>query len=179
MLDALGGMQVCLCALSGGANDDVTDLLKDLRPVVVVTNCERLTRDSAAHLQWLHRRTVNRWPMILIGNQAAHRAVGRDDLLASSITHMLACEPFEQKELIEAVRGMHERVAFTEQDLLVAIDRTVCRGSLTYWSLFIQNLEDVLDLAGSQDSNGVLNVETAKQAYARMPSFAVYRKLRP
>lgn len=160
--------------------DDVCDLLDDIRPAVVVTNCERLTRDSAAHLQWLHHRTQRSWPMILIGNQTTHRAIARDDLLLTSVTRTLECKPFDETELLEAVRAMHEKVTYSDRALLLAIDKAVCRGSLTYWALFIRNLEDILDNAGPEDNTpSVLTVDVAKQVAARMPSFASSRKQRP
>lgn len=152
--------------------DDTVELLKRTQRPIVIANSERLTREAAAHLQWLHQRSGSTWPLILIGNQAAYLAIEHDEIMAAAITETHHCKPLTGDEIVNAVRGMHKHLAFTHGDLILAIDSKVCHGSLAYWRMFIAKLEALWDLENTDLDYQQLTVEMAARIVDQMPAFA-------
>lgn len=159
--------------------DDLVQMLNAHPRVVVVRNAERLSREVAAHLQWLHDRPGANWPLMLIGAPNSVRAVERDALLRCRIAQTVSVEPLRGNDLALALQSMSMLLLGANRDLLLEIDSRVCHGVLANWRHF---LDIAFYIRGQAKAAGLdapqLDRTLAKAVIGKMPSFAHSRNSR-
>lgn len=159
--------------------DDLVEMLNANPRVVAVRNAERLSREAAAHLQWLHDRPGANWPLVLVGAPSSVRAVERDALLRCRVTQTVAVKPLASNDLVATLQSMHPLLFGPGGDLLLEIDSRVCHGVLANWMHFLRIAFYIRDqaIAAGRDAP-LLDRTLAKAVLAKMPSFTHARKSR-
>jgi len=152
--------------------DDLVSMLVSQPRVIVVSNAERLSREAAGHLQWLHDRPGAQWPLILEGAPSSVRAVERDAILRCRITQTVTVKPLTGRDLVVALQSMSMLLLGAGGDLLQEIDSRVCHGVLANWIQFLKiafYIREQAEAAGREMP--LLDRTLAKAVIAKMPSF--------
>lgn len=159
--------------------DDLVQMLNTHPRVVVVRNVERLSREAAAHLQWLHDHPGANWPLILVGAPQSLRTVERDALLRCRITQTVHMKPLVSSDLVKTLQSMHPLLFGPGADLLLEIDTRVCHGILANWMHFLKIAFHIRDRAVAAGREAPLLDRTlAKAVISNMPSFSYARSSR-
>lgn len=87
--------------------DDLVEALATAPQIVLVRHADRLTREAAGQLHWLHDRPGAHWPLFLIGGPGIDTALGREAHLLGSILQTVHVEPLKDRDLIDALQRMH------------------------------------------------------------------------
>lgn len=156
--------------------DELVEILRASQ-LVVVRNVERMTKEAAGQLQWLHEHPSTCWSVLLEGGPGTATAVERDPLLCGRVRATVTVEPLRGDELLRTLHDLHPMFLGTDKDLLVEMDSRVCRGLLRNWSLF---LDEALYLRRQTVSIGkpepVLDRKFAKAVLNRLPTTVVRKR---
>lgn len=141
--DLVRWLHRALC--EGDDSDDLVerDLQDDLverldRPhTVIVRDAQRLTSEAAGQLEWLHSHRRTQLTLILEGGPGTPKSVNRDPQLGARVDRSLTVAPLKDKDLFQALHGIHPMFLSAEVDLLRTIDHKVCHGVLRHWASFL------------------------------------------
>lgn len=153
--------------------DDLTRILAPQQRIVVVRHVERLTKEAAHQLAYLHEQPNRRWTLLLIGGPGTKSAMGRGSALAAHASLDVHVPPLKADQLLQVVRGMHDLLQAADTDLLARIDATACHGVLQSWARFLQLAVHLRDTAIQRGQPApVLNSKLAKAVLASMPQIS-------
>lgn len=151
--------------------DDLVEALSEQDRIVVIRHAERLTKEAAGQLQWLHAHPDTRLSMILIGDQSVGSAVQREPLLAHAITGTVHVTPLTDRVLLQVLQGLHPMFLNADPALLTAIDAQVCHGNLSHWVKLLDRAQWLSghDPAAPPGGHAQLDKRLAQAAIASLP----------
>lgn len=151
--------------------DDVVEALTDAPRVVVIRHADRLTREAAAQLNWLHQNPRCRFPMVLVGGPGMGRTLRAEAHMTASVIQTVEVTPLTGEALIVAVQQMHDLFAGAGVQLLTAIDQAVCHGIIRNWAMFLTVATFIRDTAVAAGKPApVLGSELARATIHQMPA---------
>jgi DNA transposition AAA+ family ATPase len=118
--------------------DELVDTLRDRECVLAIAHAEELSAKAAGQLQYLHSRPGAAWALVLLGGPGIEKVLTASARLRGDILTAVDVAPLTGDTLIQTVRRMHPLFATADRDLLVQIDKQVCRGLLKVWARFLQ-----------------------------------------
>jgi len=150
--------------------DDLVEALAAAPQIVLVRHADRLTREAAGQLHWLHDRPRAHWPLFLIGGPGTDTALGREAHLHGSILQTVHVEPLKDRVLIDVLQEMHPLLLGAGAPLLTQIDHAVCHGVLGHWIKFLTVAQHIqsLSVAAGHDAP-VLDADLARATIALLP----------
>lgn len=117
--------------------DDLIEALSVQR-ILLVQNVERMGKEAAGQLEWLHSHPRANWTLVLVGNPGTATAVERDAHLRGGVASTVTVGPLKGRELLSALQSMHPLFLGASTDLLVEMDSRVCHGIIGHWARVLQ-----------------------------------------
>lgn len=151
--------------------DDLVRALAQQQRIVVVRYADRLTKEAAGQLQWLHDRPGASWSLFLVGSPGTPETVQRDALLRGCIAQTVQVTPLRGRDLLTALGGIHPLLLGAGSELLTEIDAQVCHGLLSHWARFLHVALTVSARAVAAGHDApVLDRKLAKATLSLMPT---------
>lgn len=151
--------------------DDVTEALAAAPRAVIVRHADRLTREAAGQLNWLHQHPACRFPLILVGGPAMGRALRAEAHLAGTVVQTVEVKPLTGREMLTTVQQLHLLLTGAGTELLTQIDKVVCHGVIRHWITFLTVALHIQSAAVASGKNvPVLSNELASATVYKMPT---------
>jgi len=152
--------------------DDLVVELAGSGRVVAIRHAERLTREAAGQLEWLHSRSPG-WAMYVVGLPAARARLATEPHLMSAMVDAVEVRSLATTELHAVLPKIHDLFTTADRELIDRIDQSL-DGNLELWVKFLHRALHIRDLA-RQAGRPVppLNVDLAR---ATLPAIVGTRR---
>lgn len=151
--------------------DELIEALSGEPRIIVIDGAERLTRQAADQLHYLHGRANATWTLVLLGGPDTVRTITTSAALRGEVIAAVEILPLTGDELLHAVRGLHQLFLIPPDELIRAVDKQVCRGLLKNWARFLQAALYLRRLATDRgEVPPPLDVELTKAIVTLMPT---------
>lgn len=159
--------------------DDLVDALAATPHLILIRHADRLTREAAGQLHWLHERPGSHWPLFLLGGPGTGAALGREAHLRGSVLQTVEVEPLRERVLMDTLQQLHPLLLGAGVGLLGQIDKSVCHGLIRHWITFLRIALHISSLAVAAGHPApVLDRDLAKATIALLPTTITDRKNR-
>lgn len=151
--------------------DDVIEALAAAPRALIVRHADRLTREAAGQLNWLHQHPECRFPLILVGGPGMDRALRAEAHLAGTVVQTVEVKPLAGQDMLTAVQQLHLLLAGAGSELLTQIDKVTCHGVIRHWVTFLQVALFIRSAAIAAGRPApVLSTELARATIHQMPA---------
>lgn len=116
--------------------DDLIVELADSARVVVIGHAERLTKEAAGQLEWLHGRSPG-WSLYFVGLPAARARLATEPHLMVSLADAVEIRGLSTTELHAVLPKIHDLFLTADRSLIAGIDQTL-NGNLGLWTKFLR-----------------------------------------
>lgn len=104
--------------------------------VLIFDEAQRLNRECAEYLRYLHDPHNTRFAMVLAGGNGCWETIRREPMLHSRVHEPVFFKPLSDHAVIEALPNYHAMYRDAEPELLLWVNQERCRGILRHWSAF-------------------------------------------
>lgn len=125
--------------------DDLIVELAGSGRVVAIGNAERLTREAAGQLEWLHSRSPG-WAMYFLGLPAARARLATEPHLTAALVDAIEVRALSTTELHAALTQIHDLFTTADRALIDRINQTL-EGNLALWVKFLHRALHIRDQA--------------------------------
>lgn len=125
--------------------DDLTIELAASNQVVVIGNAERLTKEAAGQLEWLHSRSPG-WAMYLVGLPETLKRIATEPHLKAALVDAVEIRPLSTTELHTVLPDIHDLFLAADRALIDGIDKHL-KGNLGLWMKFLHRALHIRTLA--------------------------------
>ena len=125
--------------------DDLTIELAGSTRMVVIGNAERLTKEAAGQLEWLHGRSPG-WALYFVGLPSALARISTEPHLMAALEDTVEIRSLSTAELHSVLPKIHDLFLTADRDLIDRID-AVLQGNLGLWAKFLRRAMHVRALA--------------------------------
>jgi len=128
-------------------DDLVTELTANPRPIVIA-NAERLTKEAAGQLEWIHSLSPG-WPLFLVGITGTRERIWTEPHLRAQISCDIEVRPLSKDEVLRVLPGIHDIFFTASRQLILELD---CHfeGNLGSWMRFLHSCLAIIRLARSR-----------------------------
>lgn len=145
--------------------DDLIAELTSSGRVVVIGNAERLTKEAAGQLEWLHAQSTG-WALYLVGIPGTSARIASEPHLASALADIVEVRPLSTIELHTVLPNIHDLFLGADRILIDSIDTTL-KGNLGLWMKFLHRALHIRDLAIQAGRDApTLDVTLARATFA-------------
>lgn len=143
-------------------DDLINELSSNPRPIVI-THAERLTKEAAGQLEWLHSLSPG-WPLFLVGIAGTRERIGTEPHLQAQISCDIEVRSLNKDELLRVLPAIHDIFFTASRQLIVELDSHF-KGNLGSWMRFLHSCLAINELAKSRGLHAhELDAELAKAA---------------
>lgn len=143
-------------------DDLIAELTTNPRPVVIA-NAERLTKEAAGQLEWLHTLSPG-WPLFLVGVTGTRELISTEPHLQAQVSAHIEVRPLSTNELLHVLPNIHDLFFTASRELIVNLD-SYFKGNLGEWMKFLQSCQTLNRMALARGREPLpLNSELAKAA---------------
>lgn len=146
------------------------DLLAELATggkTIAIANAERLTKEAAGQLEWLHSTTPG-WAMYLVGLPATSSRIATEPHLNAALIDAVGIQALSSTELYTVLPDIHDMFFSADRNLIDQIDK-VLKGNLGQWMKFLHRSLHISQLAIQAGRDPLtLNADLARAALAKM-----------
>jgi Cdc6-like AAA superfamily ATPase len=130
--------------LSYHLQDELVDQ-PDGRPLVLIFDeAQRLNRECAEYLRYLHDPHTTRFAMVLAGGNGCWETIRREPMLHSRVHEPVFFKPLSDRAVLETLPNYHAMYRDVEPELLLWVNEERCRGILRHWSAFTASTAQLL-----------------------------------
>jgi Cdc6-like AAA superfamily ATPase len=117
----------------------------DGRPLVVIFDeAQRLNRECAEYLRYLHDPHNTSFAMVLAGGNGCWETIRREPMLHSRVHEPVFFKPLSDHALLQTLPNYHAMYCDAEPELLLWVNQERCRGVLRHWSAFTASAAQLL-----------------------------------
>jgi DNA transposition AAA+ family ATPase len=117
----------------------------DGRPLVLIFDeAQRLNRECAEYLRYLHDPHNTRFAMVLAGGNGCWETIRREPMLHSRVHEPVFFKPLSDAAVLQTLPNYHAMYRSAEPELLLRINQERCRGILRHWSAFTASAAQLL-----------------------------------
>lgn len=117
----------------------------DGRPLVLIFDeAQRLNRECAEYLRYLHDPHNTRFAMVLAGGNGCWETIRREPMLHSRVHEPVFFKPLSDLAVLETLPNYHTMYRNAEPELLLWVNQERCRGILRHWSAFTASAAQLL-----------------------------------
>lgn len=159
--------------------DDLVDALAAIPRTIVIRHADRLTREAAGQLQWLHERPGATWSLFLVGSTGTGKALEREAHLRGSVLQTIEVTPLTGQTLLSTLQSMHPLLLGAGSAMLTDIDHKICHGVLQHWVKFLTVALHIRQLAVDAGNPApVLDLDLARATHTLLPTTITARRHR-
>ncbi len=118
--------------------------------VLVLDEAQRLNRECAEYLRYLHDPHSTRFAMVLAGGNGCWETIRREPMLHSRVHEPVFFKPLGEKALLQMLPNYHAMYEHADPELLLQVDQQRCHGILRDWSAFTASAAQLLAPRGEQ-----------------------------
>lgn len=145
--------------------DDLIEELTGSGRTVVVAHAERLTKEAAGQLEWLHARSPG-WALYLVGLPATRTRVSTEPHLMAALVDAVDIRALSTEELHTVLPDIHDVFLGADRILIDRIDQHL-KGNLGLWMKFLHRALHIRTLAEKAGRpTPPLDVDLARAALA-------------
>ncbi len=157
--------------------DDLAETLSGPPRIIVIDGADQLSSQAAEQLHYLHARPGATWALVLLGGPDTIRAITTSAGLRGEVIAAVETRPLHGKELLAAVRAMHQTFLTPDEQIIAAIDKQICKGLLKSWARFLQTTLYLQRLAVERgDPAPALDIDLARAVAALTPTLKPSRR---
>lgn len=117
----------------------------DGRPLVLIFDeAQRLNRECAEYLRYLHDPHNTRFAMVLAGGNGCWETIRREPMLHSRVHEPVFFKPLSDTAVLQTLPNYHVMYRHAEPDLLLWVNQERCQGILRHWSAFTASAAQLL-----------------------------------
>jgi Cdc6-like AAA superfamily ATPase len=117
----------------------------DGRPLVLIFDeAQRLNRECAEYLRYLHDPHDTRFAMVLAGGNGCWETIRREPMLLSRVHEPVFFRPLSEQAVLQTLPNYHAMYRGAEPELLLEINQQRCSGILRHWSAFTASAAQLL-----------------------------------
>jgi Cdc6-like AAA superfamily ATPase len=117
----------------------------DGRPLVLIFDeAQRLNRECAEYLRYLHDPHNTSFAMVLAGGNGCWDTIRREPMLHSRVHEPVFFKPLSDDAVLETLPNYHAMYRHAEPELLLWANQERCRGILRHWSAFTASAGQLL-----------------------------------
>lgn len=151
--------------------DDLVRALAAQPRIVLVRRADRLTREAAGQLQWLHARPGRRWALFLLGGPGTGEAIAREAHLRGSVLRTIEVQPLHGAAGLHLIQQLHPLLRDAKPNLVKQVDDHVCHGVLRHWHIFLRIAQQIARQAEAVGNPcAVLTEDLAQATVSKLPS---------
>jgi hypothetical protein len=125
--------------------DDLVVELAGSGRVVVIANGERLSKEAAGQLEWLHSRSAG-WGLYFVGLPTTLTRIATEPHLLAALVDTVELGPLSTTELHTVLPDIHDLFLGADRVLIDAIDKHL-KGNLGLWMKFLHRALHIRALA--------------------------------
>jgi DNA transposition AAA+ family ATPase len=104
--------------------------------VLVFDEAQRLNRECAEYLRYLHDPHNTRFAMVLAGGDGCWETIRREPMLHSRVHEPVFFRPLSDTAVLQMLPNYHAMYRKADPELLPWVNQERCRGILRHWSAF-------------------------------------------
>jgi Cdc6-like AAA superfamily ATPase len=117
----------------------------DGRPLVLIFDeAQRLNRECAEYLRYLHDPHNTSFAMVLAGGNGCWETIRREPMLHSRVHEPVFFRPLSDDAVLGTLPNYHAMYRHAEPELLLRVNQERCRGILRHWSAFTASAAQLL-----------------------------------
>jgi Cdc6-like AAA superfamily ATPase len=117
----------------------------DGRPLVLIFDeAQRLNRECAEYLRYLHDPHDTSFALVLAGGNGCWETIRREPMLHSRVHEPVFFKPLSDHVVLETLPNYHAMYRHAEPELLLWVNQERCRGILRHWSAFTASAAQLL-----------------------------------
>jgi DNA transposition AAA+ family ATPase len=116
--------------------------------VIVFDEAQRLNRECAEYLRYLHDPHGTRFAMVLAGGDGCWETIRREPMLHSRVHEPVFFRALSDEAVLQTLPNYHAMYERTPPELLLWINQERCRGILRHWSAFTASAAEQLQRHG-------------------------------
>ena len=117
----------------------------DGRPLVLIFDeAQRLNRECAEYLRYLHDPHNTRFAMVLAGGNGCWETIRREPMLHSRVHEPVFFRPLSEQALLQTLPNYHAMYRHADPELLLWVNQERCQGILRHWSAFTASAVQLL-----------------------------------
>jgi hypothetical protein len=111
-------------------------------------SAQRLNRECAEYLRYLHDPHGTRFAMVLAGGDGCWETIRREPMLHSRVNEPVFFRALSDEAVLQTLPNYHAMYERTPPELLLWINQERCRGILRHWSAFTASAAEQLQRHG-------------------------------
>jgi Cdc6-like AAA superfamily ATPase len=117
----------------------------DGRPLVLIFDeAQRLNRECAEYLRYLHDPHSTHFAMVLAGGNGCWETIRREPMLHSRVHEPVFFKPLSEQALLQTLPNYHAMYRHADPELLLWVNQERCQGILRHWSAFTASAVQLL-----------------------------------
>jgi Cdc6-like AAA superfamily ATPase len=117
----------------------------DGRPLVLIFDeAQRLNRECAEYLRYLHDPHNTSFALVLAGGNGCWETIRRERMLHSRVHEPVFFKPLSDHVVLQTLPNYHAMYRHTEPEMLLWVNQERCRGILRHWSAFTASAAQLL-----------------------------------
>ncbi len=116
--------------------------------VLVLDEAQRLNRECAEYLRYLHDPHSTRFAMVLAGGNGCWETIRREPMLHSRVHEPVFFRPLSDQAVLETLPNYHTMFGQADPELLLWVNQERCQGILRHWSAFTASAAQLLERRG-------------------------------
>lgn len=116
--------------------DDLRQVLREQRRLVVVDEAQNLSTECFEYLRHLHDDNATDFALLFVGGNRCWEVIYRHPMLRSRIWHKVEFKPMEIHEVLKVIPRFHPIYKSADTELLLEVDEELAHGNFRNWASF-------------------------------------------